>query len=68
MDAAEGETDVPKRMAHLRDAEALMLSEQPIAPLFHYVTLHVFDPGKVKYLVSQQLELAGGWNWSRWPQ
>ncbi len=45
--AAE-ELDPAKRMKILREAEALMLGEQPIAPIYQYVTLHLFRPDRVK--------------------
>ncbi len=45
---AESETDPARRMAILRDAESLLMSEQPIAPIYHYVNLHVFNADKVK--------------------
>ncbi len=47
---ASHETDIYQRMQLLRQAETLMMIEQPIAPIFHYVTLDVFDPAKVKNL------------------
>ncbi len=48
LEQASQQLDPVERLKTLRDAEALMLSEQPIAPIFHYVTLHVFDPEKVQ--------------------
>lgn len=48
LDRAATEPDAPARLGILRQAEALMLADQPIAPLYHYVTLHVFDPAKVR--------------------
>jgi oligopeptide transport system substrate-binding protein len=36
-----------ERMAKLRQAEALLLQGQPIAPIFHYITLDLYDPEKV---------------------
>jgi len=38
------------RMDRLREAEARMLEAQPIAPIFHYVNLELFDPERVKGL------------------
>lgn len=48
LDQAAGETDAAKRLATLRKAEELMLKEQPIAPLYQLVTLHVYDPNKIE--------------------
>lgn len=45
---AENQTDPVKRMAILEEAEALLMSEQPIAPIYHYLNMHVFKPRKVK--------------------
>jgi oligopeptide transport system substrate-binding protein len=47
--AAAAKEQVPSaRLRLLREAEALMLGEQPIAPIYHYITLNVYDPGMVK--------------------
>lgn len=45
---AATQTDRAARLASLREAEAVLLREQPIAPIFHYITLQVFDPKKVQ--------------------
>ena len=50
MAAAEKEQVPSLRLNLHREAEALMLSEQPIAPIYHYITLNVFDPQKVRGL------------------
>lgn len=42
--------DTEKRMDQLRQAEVLLLEDQPLMPLYHYVTLDLFDPEKVKGL------------------
>lgn len=42
--------EAPARIALLEQAEALMLDEQPIMPLFHYVSVHVFDAKRVRNL------------------
>lgn len=47
---AEAEMIPAKRMVILQEAEKLMLSEQPIAPINQYVNLHVFDPQRVQGL------------------
>ncbi|MCC7145178.1 MAG: peptide ABC transporter substrate-binding protein [Phycisphaeraceae bacterium] len=47
---AEGEMDVAKRLEVLRGAEAIMLADQPIGPIYHYVRFELFDPAKVKGL------------------
>jgi oligopeptide transport system substrate-binding protein len=41
---ASRETDSEKRMALLKEAEAMMLAEQPLMPLYHYTNLELFDP------------------------
>lgn len=48
MDEAAKELDPKKRMTLLRDAEATMLSDAAIAPIYQYVTIHLFDPKRVK--------------------
>ena len=47
LDAAAVERDPGRRLELLREAEALMLAEQPIAPLFQYVQMELFDPDRV---------------------
>lgn len=47
---ASHELDGYQRMQLLQQAESIMMKEQPIAPLFHYITIDVYDPAKVKYL------------------
>lgn len=42
--------DPAARMALLRQAETVLLEDQPLLPLYHYVTLDLFDPEKVKGL------------------
>lgn len=59
LEQAEGELDPARRMALLRRAEALMLTDQPIAPIFHFVTINVYDPRKVKNLYPNS------WNFRR---
>jgi oligopeptide transport system substrate-binding protein len=50
LNQAAGERDEAARMVLLRRAEAILLAEQPILPLYHYITLHVYDPDKVRNL------------------
>jgi len=50
LDQAKQVTDDAERMRLLAKAEAILLREQPIAPIFHYITLHVFNPREVKGL------------------
>jgi len=50
MARADAETDAKKRFELLRQAEALMLQSQPIAPIFQYTNLNVFDPRRVRNL------------------
>ena len=47
---AEMELDAEKRLEILRQAETLMLTEQPIAPIYQYTSLHVYDPEVVHNL------------------
>lgn len=47
--AAE-EPDVVKRLALLREAEAILLNEQPIAPIYQYVHINIYDKAKVENL------------------
>jgi oligopeptide transport system substrate-binding protein len=42
LDAAMAETDAPRRMALLSQAEAVLLQEQPILPLYHAVNVTLF--------------------------
>ena len=47
---AAGTAGTMPRMALLRRAESIMVGEQPIMPLFHYVSVHAFDTTKVQNL------------------
>lgn len=58
VEAAE-ERDERRRLKLLTEAEALMLSEQPVAPIYHYVNLWLFDAGRVQGLQ------ANPWNFRR---
>jgi len=40
----------PGRMAKLREAEAILNEEQPMALLYHYVNLYVWDPDRVQHM------------------
>ncbi len=40
---AELETDVPKRLGELSHAEAILLNDAPIVPLYHYVNAYLFN-------------------------
>ncbi len=44
---AQQQTNPALRMKTLAEAEALLLQEQPIAPIYHYLTLHIFDANRV---------------------
>lgn len=48
LDAAQTELDPEARMKQFAEAEALLLTDQPLMPLFHYTVLELFDPGRVK--------------------
>ncbi len=50
LEAAAKQTDRDERMATLARAEAMMLADQPLAPIFHYAMISMFDPAKVKGL------------------
>ncbi|QDU72789.1 peptide ABC transporter substrate-binding protein [Mucisphaera calidilacus] len=50
--------DPAERFAKLAEAEALHNYEQPIAPVYHYVTIYLFDPEKVKGVSLN--------TWARW--
>ncbi len=47
MEEAAAADDSETRMQRLAEAEALVLTEQPIAPIFYYVIVDVYDEGKV---------------------
>jgi oligopeptide transport system substrate-binding protein len=50
MAQSDAEPDAARRMALLRQAESLMLRQQPIAPIYQYINLHVFNPSRVQNL------------------
>lgn len=50
LQTAANALDPARRLALLRQAETIMLEEQPIAPIFHYVNLWLYDPERVKGL------------------
>ena len=43
LEEAEKTSDPKKRMAILRDAETILLHEDPIACIFHYTNLQMYD-------------------------
>lgn len=47
LDEAADAADPEKRMTLLRDAEAILLKESPMALIFHPVTVMLYDPAKV---------------------
>lgn len=59
LDRAAAETDRAQRMALLREAEAMLLADAPMAFMYQYVNMHLFDPAKVKGLYPN------GWNRTR---
>lgn len=48
LDEAAEIRDRGARFAKLAEAEAVMNREQPIAPIYHYVTIYLFDPDRVQ--------------------
>ena len=58
LEKAEGETDPQRRMQLLRDAEALLLKEQPMAMMYQYVNVYLWDPQRVDGLEANK--------WARW--
>ncbi len=48
--SAADQTDPAKRTVTLQEAETLMLKQQPIAPIFHYINLWLYDPDRVQGL------------------
>lgn len=49
MNQADMELDPVKRMKILEEADAMMVNEEvPILPLFHQVTLYMYDPAKLR--------------------
>jgi oligopeptide transport system substrate-binding protein len=64
LDQAAVETNAPQRMLLLRNAEALLLAEQPVLPIYQYTNLNLFDPRRVRGLTPnawnvRRLELVG---------
>ncbi|NJL32500.1 MAG: peptide ABC transporter substrate-binding protein [Phycisphaerales bacterium] len=59
MQQAARELDTNKRLRILEQAERLMLSEQPIAPIYHYTIMSVHDPEKVSGIT------LNAWNYRR---
>ena len=55
---AATQTDPAERFSTLREAEALMLADSPMAMIFQYIALHVYDPGIVQGLHNNA--------WNRW--
>lgn len=51
LDAAATELDSAARMGLLAQAEAILMAEQPLVPLYHYTNLELFDPKKVRGLM-----------------
>lgn len=67
LDAAANEADAPRRRALLQDAEAQMLADQPLIPLYFYVSKHLVDAGvqgwrdnPLNIVYSKSLTKAGG--------
>lgn len=48
LDKARAERDPARRLAILEEAERVLVEEElPMIPIFHYVTLYMFDPARV---------------------
>jgi oligopeptide transport system substrate-binding protein len=45
LERASNEGNVDRRRMLLQNAEALMLADQPVIPLYFYVSKHLVDPG-----------------------
>ena len=58
LEQAKGETDVERRRRLLREAESILLREQPMALMFQYVNIYLWDPDKVTGLEPN--------GWARW--
>jgi oligopeptide transport system substrate-binding protein len=56
MQQAAGEGDPPRRMEILREAEALLLDEQPILPIYFYVSKNLVHPRVKGFFSSVQDE------------
>lgn len=50
LDQAAAEREPARRMQLLAAAEAVLLADQPLAPIYHYVRFEMFDPQKVSGL------------------
>src|SRR5690606_37604464 len=50
LDQAQVELDPARRMALLAEAEAILLEDAGLIPLYHYTNLELFDPARVKNL------------------
>ncbi|MFW6060101.1 MAG: peptide ABC transporter substrate-binding protein [Phycisphaeraceae bacterium] len=58
LEQARDETDTQRRIELLREAEAVLLREQPMALIFQYVHVNLWDPARVRGLEAN--------NWARW--
>lgn len=52
LNAAAIETDPARRMGLFQQAEAILLEDAAIAPIFQYIDLYIYDPTKVSGLES----------------
>ena len=51
MARTDAELDLDKRMRLLEQADAMMVNEEvPLLPLFHQVTLYMYDPARLKHI------------------
>lgn len=57
MQQAAAEPDTQKRNAILREAEALMLQDSPMAMIYQYISVYVYDPQKVKHMCNNAWNL-----------
>jgi oligopeptide transport system substrate-binding protein len=57
MRQADDEADPVRRAALMREAEALMLAEQPVAPIFQEVSMYLYDAGRITGLTPNPWKL-----------
>ena len=54
LDRARTEADTGERMALLAEAERVLVEEElPMVPIFHYVSMYMFDPDRITGMSAQ---------------